>query len=268
MVTDLLITFTTLHEMEEGDGVEIRLPYDLSIPGYDDTTTGFEIDAVLPDASNTKAKVLPGNKVLVPGVGPAGGIPSGTNVILKIKGIKNQKSAKDAGDFTITTKAFLEGEYYTVDTGSSDISYTAVVGKIDAIGDIEIDDPTNAAQDVVYTLTFTLEDAVPSSGYLKIDFPGTTFLHPSTTRSVGSCRVYTCAEVEKNMVKILFVDGLEATVQHKLEIGGVVNPRSFKKTDDFFMASLDIDAQSPIDEGFKIGVIMQNAGDMSGFFTA
>ena len=70
------------------------------------------------------------------------------------------------------------------------------------------------------------------------------------------------------MVKILFVDGLEATVQHKLEIGGVVNPRSFKKTDDFFMASLDIDAQSPIDEGFKIGVIMQNAGDMSGFFTA
>ena len=33
------------------------------------------------------------------------------------------------------------------------------------------------------------------------------------------------------------------------------------------MSSLDIDALSPIDEGFKIGVTMQKAGDMSGFFT-
>jgi hypothetical protein len=89
--------------------------------------------------------------------------------------------------------SFIDGEYYVVDIGTSTESYVAVVGKIDAIGDIEISDPTNDAQDVTYTLTFTLEDAVPSSGYLKIEFPDTTYLHPSTTRSVGSCREFTCA---------------------------------------------------------------------------
>jgi len=266
VVTDLLISFTVLNVMEEGDGVEIRLPFDLSIPGYNEQAN-FEIDAVLPTGATVKAKVSPGNKVLIPAVGIAGGRPPGEKVILKLKGIKNQNSAKDAGDFEITVMSFVDGDYYVVDIGKSTESYVAVVGKIDAIGDIEINDPTNDAKDVIYTLTFTLEDSVPSSGYLKIEFPDTTHLHPSTTRSVGSCRVYTCAEVERNMVKILFRDGLEAIKEHKLEIGGVVNPRSFKKTNDFFMASLDIDAVSPIDEGFKIGVTMQNAGDMSGFFT-
>lgn len=95
--------------------------------------------------------------------------------------------------------------------------------------------------------------------------PETAKLVPSTTRSVGSCRVHSCITVEENKIYFLVHDGLEKLVEHKFEVGGVINPRSFKETAQFEMSSLDIDAISHIDDGYKIGVAMTIPGEMTGF---
>lgn len=82
-----------------------------------------------------------------------------------------------------------------VDEGSAETSFVAETGKIIAKGDVGVADPTNAAQDIQYTLTFRLEDSVPSAGYILINIPDTMHLHPSTTRSGGSCAKWTCSDV-------------------------------------------------------------------------
>jgi len=42
-------------------------------------------------------------------------VDEGSTFTVKIEGIFNQNSAKDAGDFTITTQNKIDGAFYTVD---------------------------------------------------------------------------------------------------------------------------------------------------------
>lgn len=165
----------------------------------------------------------------------------------------------------ITTYNKFDGQQYIVDQSVSDTSFIALTGKIDAVGGIEVDNPTNAALDAVYTMTFTLEDAIPKSGYVQIQLPEGVTLEKSTTLSTGSCRDFTCWEVTQNSIKFLITDGLPAGTQNVIKIGGVTNPRSFKPTAEFFMQTLDIDGVAPIDDGYKIGVTMTKAGEIESF---
>lgn len=72
-------------------------------------------------------------------------LPAGSTVNLTIKGVQNQNSAKDAGDFTIITQNLYEGKYYVVDEHTSSNSFVATTGKIVGTGPIEVDNPTNGA---------------------------------------------------------------------------------------------------------------------------
>ena len=99
---------------------------------------------------------------------PLGGdtLEKGSTIIITLKGIKNQNSVKDAGDFSITTLQFIDGEYYVVDESKSETSFVAVSGKVEPIGDILVSNPQNGVQDASYSFKFILEDDLPSSAYV------------------------------------------------------------------------------------------------------
>jgi hypothetical protein len=69
-----------------------------------------------------------------------------STITLRIKGLRNQFSAKDAGDFTITTQNKIGNQYYTVDESTSPISYVAKPGNIAPTASIVTSDPTNDAK--------------------------------------------------------------------------------------------------------------------------
>ena len=82
------------------------------------------------------------NEIFVPGIVADGEtLAAGEMVIFTIKGVQNQNSAKDAGSYEISTWEFYEGDYYMVDKTSSETSYTALPGKIVAVGVVEVDNP-------------------------------------------------------------------------------------------------------------------------------
>lgn len=134
-------------------------------------------------------------------------IPGGTTVTITVKNIKNQRSAKDAGGYTLTTLQKINGNYYRVDEASAETSFVATPGKIFE-GAVEIDNPKNSAQDVTYSFKFKMEDEIPASGYVDIYAPPTVQFVPSTTMSVGDCRTYSCVIVETHYMRILIPSGL------------------------------------------------------------
>ena len=247
--TKLKLSFITANILKEKAGVKVRLPYDLTIP-EGTLTLPVEYDG------RTITATVDDHEVMIPELIPAGEtLAGGSLMFIKIGGVKNQNSVKDAGDFVVETMDNYSGKYYTVDKGTSKTSFIANSGKIiSTTPQIDIDNPTNSAKDVTYTLNFKMEDAIPKSGYIRVKFPDTVRLVPPTTRSQGSCRTYNCPIVEEGMIQFLLQDGLAANTPQKLVIGGVINPRSFKPTGEFIMETLDTDAVSLIDEGFKVKV--------------
>jgi hypothetical protein len=71
---------------------------------------------------------------------------------------------------------------------------------------------------------------MPNSAFVEIEFPDSVRLLPSSTKSTGSCRDYTCNYVDQHKVRFLVQEGLSNTVENTLIVGGVMNPRSFKPT--------------------------------------
>lgn len=132
----------------------------------------------------------------------------------------------------------------------------AVSGKVEASGPIKIDNPQNGASKALYSFRFTMEDGLPESGFIQIDFPPDVVLLPSTTRSSGSCRDYTCIQVDDKSVKLFFPDGLPKDTVHTLTVGGALNPRSYRPTGEFKITTYDIDGIHIIDEGYKIKIAM------------
>ena len=57
----------------------------------------------------------------------------------------NQNAAQDAGKWAVNTFTVIQNEAYPVDTGISDISFTAVAGNIEASRPIEVDNPMTYA---------------------------------------------------------------------------------------------------------------------------
>jgi hypothetical protein len=175
----------------------------------------------------------------------------------------------------VSTYIKWEDNYYLVDEGTEEVSFTAKTGQVVTNPDllkepnaqpIKIDKPQNSVVNTEYTFSFTLEDAIPNSGYLRITFPELVTMSSSTTQSTGSCIQFACnfperdfdaeEEVPQRIVEILYPEGLAADDIHEVTIGGISNPRSFKPTGKFFFETLDIDKTSPIDIGFNAETAM------------
>jgi hypothetical protein len=107
--------------------------------------------------------------------------------------ISNQISAKDAGDLSITTYYLAsDSKYYVVDTNSWSTSFTATTGLLSADKDLSIDDPTNFADNAIYTFTFSEDSMVPLGGFIKIDFPPEINFDNVTALLAGTCATTTC----------------------------------------------------------------------------
>jgi len=107
--------------------------------------------------------------------------------------IANQISAKDAGDYGITTYYLAsDGEYYVIDTQTWFESFTATTGLLSADKDLEIDNPTNFADNALYTFTFSEDSMVPLGGFIKIDFPPEIKFDSVTALLAGTCATTTC----------------------------------------------------------------------------
>jgi hypothetical protein len=116
--------FTTSSRVKGDAAVTIRLPAGI-IPPLEGTVL---TDVSSPDGSTsaTRAVVLAGNQIQVFGLTKPGQIlRADSTITLRIKGLKNQFSAKDAGDFTITTQNKIGDQYYTVDESTSPTSFVA-----------------------------------------------------------------------------------------------------------------------------------------------
>ena len=113
--TSLEVTFTTTHTLNANAAVTVRLPTGLNPEGSE----GAALRVSSPDGSTSAnvGIVLAGNMVQIQNLVSANGLSAaeGSTFKVKIEGIFNQNSAKDAGDFTITTQNKIDGEFYTVD---------------------------------------------------------------------------------------------------------------------------------------------------------
>lgn len=65
-------------------------------------------------------------------------------------------------------------------------------------------------------------------------------------------------------VEILFIKGFAAEQQVSVDIGGVVNPRSFLPTSNFVLTTIAPD-RSAIDLGYNINAVTTIAGVISSF---
>ena len=90
-----------------------------------------------------------------------------------LMGIGNQLSCKDAGSWLVTTYDYDADtkEHFVVDNQRQSFSFIAEPGSIAPVGDIEVNDPTNFADDVMYSFKYQGESLVPANGYLKIQIP-------------------------------------------------------------------------------------------------
>jgi hypothetical protein len=186
--------FNIEHDLAGAAGVKVRFPYELTLK--DDPP---KVEIVTDSGKREVQSTFTGeqNEIMIPDVGLEGEvIPAGTQMQLNVHDIKNQDSAKDAGDWMVHTYIKWGDNYYLVDEGRSETSFIAQTGKIDpepnplttpGAQPITIDNPTNSAVNAEYTFKFKLEDSIPASGYLRIDFPELVTMRASTTQSTGSC---------------------------------------------------------------------------------
>jgi hypothetical protein len=221
----------------------------------------------LSDGAFRTATVLPQNEIQVPDIVPIGGtkIASGSTVWFIINGVQNQNSAKDAGDFRITTFNMFNNTLYVVDQSTASKSYTATVGAITAVGSVQIDNPANAVSAATYTLNFILQDALIPSGFLSVKMPPELVLNPSSTQSSGSCKTYFCSYVDNSTVTFLIQNGLPANQTLSIVIAGVKNPRSFKPTGNITLRTFDVDGVTTIDIGYNKSAQMTIPGLINGF---
>jgi hypothetical protein len=79
-----------------------------------------------------------------------------------------------------------------IDTQTSTTSFTATPGLIDSGADILISDPTNFADNVLYTVNFVGAGKIPDQGFVKIDFPTDLVFTKDETLKLGSCFYLKC----------------------------------------------------------------------------
>lgn len=180
----LYIEFETEHSLYQGAKIMIRLPSGLVLP--DDGTT----IAVTPLGGSTRVTeaTIVGGMIELLNFVQVEENAAPYKYSFGLSDIQNQISAKDAGDYAITTYYLdTDGRYYTVDTQTWFESFTATTGLLSADKEIVMDNPTNFADNAVYTFTFSEDSMVPSGGFIQIDFPVEIVFDQATTLKTGSC---------------------------------------------------------------------------------
>ena len=119
--------------------------------------------------------------------------------MLRVEGIQNPYSSKEAGDVTIQT--FLEDDL--VDKGTSDGSYKPTSGSIQG-RPIEVTDPVTSGRTSTYKLIFTAASAIPKDGFIEIIVPPTVQLRPTEVFSGGVCTQanLACITVKDNVIRV------------------------------------------------------------------
>jgi hypothetical protein len=101
---------------------------------------------------------------------------------LKINGLKNPDSVKQAGDWTVTTYNEVGGSYYVVDTGTSTTgTYTPVNGILTAsgTGGLVISDRSTYIDTASYRFLINLQHTLPQRGKIKFVIPSDFTLQSS-----------------------------------------------------------------------------------------
>jgi hypothetical protein len=164
---------------------------------------------VIPLAGSIQARtgtVQAGNKVKIVGIfeGLAQEDLPGKDhtFVFKIVGIKNQRSAANAGAMSIQT--FVQGgngTAYKVDYGETDETFPAVTGRVIQNGEIEVINPVTYATTSSYILRFRTESAVPEGGRVTIEIPEPFEIYENIMTSGGTCASATCSvDVEDRTV--------------------------------------------------------------------
>lgn len=103
--------------------------------------------------------------------------------------------------------------------------------------DLEIDKPTNFADDAVYTFIFSENSMVPLGGFIRIDFPDDIIFDAERILKVNSCDpvVTTCTVATDNERSIIIKtsEQVEREVQVRHNLGGIKNARSFAPSGTF-----------------------------------
>ena len=161
-------------------------------------------------------------------------IPTTFEFILEIPDIINQSSAKDAGDWSVTTHLNFDGFFYQVDTLALSTSFTGTTGVISSSKDMEISNPVTNGLDSIYTLTFITENDIPANGFIQVIAPSQITIDINTTKAKGTCAVRKCTEqTTRTQIVYLIDEQTPAGTEIEILIGGMVNPRSFQPSDLF-----------------------------------
>lgn len=199
--------------------------------------------------------------------GYTGDIPAEVTIVLEIPSITNQASAKDAGEWSVTTHLlFDDGDYYQVDTYSMPSSFTASTGTITASGAVQVTSPVTYGTESIYTITITAENAIPPNGYIVVYIPPQIGADVNTIKATGTCTVRKCTtDTNEYQIVYLIPEGVPAGQSITLEIGGLRNPRSIRPSDAIVVITMDPDGTSQIDSGFDMPVTMTIPADMTSF---
>lgn len=161
----MYVEFAVGSEIYVGAKVTIQLPIDMQLPpegtnlnlyGLTTYSSGAELST---DA--TFATVRRSNEIEIIDFITTTNKPANFEFKFAVEGIENQRSARDAGGFTISTFDQIDGQFYTIDTTTTTSSFVATPGYIIASGNILIDSPTNYRDSSVYTLIFNAPSSIP-----------------------------------------------------------------------------------------------------------
>ena len=81
---------------------------------------------------------------------------------------KNQRSARDAGPWSVTSYTRIQGEDYVVDNGASETSFIAEVGTLTAAAPITVTNPVTSGLNSIYTLSFIPNGRIGIGGQIVV----------------------------------------------------------------------------------------------------
>lgn len=99
-------------------------------------------------------------------------VPAAFPFELLIPDIINQRSARDAGAWQITTFLKFGADYHSVDTVTMPTSFEAKIGGITPAGrTVVVSEPQNFGKNSLYTLEFTTGSDIPANGFVEVAVP-------------------------------------------------------------------------------------------------
>lgn len=182
--------------------------------------------------------------------------------------ISNPVSAKECGDWKVSTFNIIGDKEWLVDTASAtttNLKFTATAGTITTgiVSIIKVAGAKNIAssESDTYKFDLTLPHSLPAFGKIVLKLPSSITI-PSTAPVASSCFTYRpsssssrtqqfCSVQNGNTeVQITFQTGFTVNLTSReisIELQGFRNPRTTQETGTFIANSFDKDGTTPID---------------------